>query len=155
MKDYREIYHEYFSYSKRAYYDKIRYYETNPDIKKLDPRDKIELDIDYVICLFEVGKYHKFVRDVNRVIEDVVIENVFEYEGDNIYEKLLFLKAAAYFNIEDHLKCVELASTLRRINKNYPLVDFLIRRSKIRYYKNKFNIFSRIAKYLGLGKLPF
>ncbi|MEM9545981.1 MAG: hypothetical protein AAGA77_08405 [Bacteroidota bacterium] len=82
-----------------AFRDKVRYYESNRAlIHYLSYEERVDVDLDYLICLFEIGKYHKFLSQVDSLIELVIMDNIFHYNGVNIYNDLLFKKAACLYN---------------------------------------------------------
>jgi len=66
----KPIYWQYFGLSASAYREKIRLYEANPDeIAELEFDDRIEIDIDYLFCLFEIGRYDRYISKSDRAIE--------------------------------------------------------------------------------------
>ncbi|MDF1698665.1 MAG: hypothetical protein P1U56_22625 [Saprospiraceae bacterium] len=94
-----EFYFEYHRIGTTAFRDKVRYYESNKEqIHYLTYEERIDIDLDYILCLFEIGKYHKFLSKADALIEIVIIDNIFMYNGVNIYNDLLFKKAACLFN---------------------------------------------------------
>lgn len=94
-----EFYFKYHRIGSNAFRDKVRYYESNKEqIHYLTYEERIDVDLDYALCLFEIGKYHKFLSKVDALIEVVIIDNIFAYNGLNIYNDLLFKKAACLFN---------------------------------------------------------
>ena len=100
-----EFYIEYHRIGSRAYRDKVRYYEDNTShLNLLTYEERVEIEIDYAICLFEIGKYHKFLSKVDTLIETVIIDNIYNYNGRNIYNDLLFKKAACLFNTGQYIK---------------------------------------------------
>lgn len=89
----------------KAFRDKVRYYEDNRShIVNLSYEERIDVELDYAICLFEIGKYHKFLSKADSLIEVVITDNIFEYNGLNIYNDLLFKKAACLFNTGQYTK---------------------------------------------------
>ncbi|MBK7634049.1 MAG: hypothetical protein IPJ13_06920 [Saprospiraceae bacterium] len=105
----RNIYLSYFRLGDDAWREKVRYYEENKKaIDGLYFDEKIELDIDYLICLFEVGRYERFLRFVDPIIESVITENIYTFKGDNIFNDLLFKKAACLYQQYDYKKTKEI-----------------------------------------------
>ena len=94
-----DFYFKYHRIGSNAFRDKVRYYEDNKDqIHYLSYEERVDVDLDYILCLFEIGKYHKFLSKADALIEVVIIDNIFTYNGLNIYNDLLFKKAACLFN---------------------------------------------------------
>jgi hypothetical protein len=136
--EFNETYYHYFSHGKNNYHGKISFYENHPDsIQSLSPEEKIELDIDYIICLFEVGKYHKFLECVDGVIENVIIENIYLYEGEDIFQKLIFVKSACLFNIKKYGASKQVLSELLKINPQYPFAKRFYSTLYLRYILSK------------------
>ncbi|MBK9256123.1 MAG: hypothetical protein IPM42_11600 [Saprospiraceae bacterium] len=97
---YSETYFKYHRIGDNAYREKVRYYEENPqEISLLHFDERLEIDIDYCICLFEIGRYHRFLERVDLIIESIIEENIFDYNNENIFNSLLLKKAAALYNL--------------------------------------------------------
>ncbi len=100
-----QIYLQYFGIGDDAWRDKVRFYEEN--VKNLDALyfdDRIELDMDYLLCLFEVGRYERFLSKIDPILETIIAENIYTFKGDNIFNQLLFRKAACYFQLNQYEK---------------------------------------------------
>ena len=83
----------------------IRFYEDKEeDIQRLDFEEYFQLIVAYVNALFEVGAYQKHLLMVDVVIEMTIVHNVERYKGEDIYEKMLFRKAASLYNIMEYAK---------------------------------------------------
>ena len=116
------IYLNYFRLDASAYRDKVRFYEENPKaISSLYFDERIEIDIDYLLCLFEVGRYERFLSKVDIVLESIIVENIFEFKNQNIFNELLFRKAACLFQLKKFLKAEEILKQLIRMESNNPL----------------------------------
>lgn len=112
-----ETYLNYYRLGSHAYREKVRYYEEHPgDIALLPYDERIEIDIDYVLCLFEIGRYQRYLEKVDPVIETVITENIFEYQGENIFNILLLRKAASLYHTHNFDKCEKIASQLLKID---------------------------------------
>ena len=85
-----------------GYRDRLQYFEkfvkTNPFIGE---KEKNEMAIDHLLALFELGKYEKFLYEVDAMIEFVVDHNIYRHNGEDAFCLLLFKKAAAHFNLEE------------------------------------------------------
>lgn len=142
----RRAYFEYFSLEHSAYREKVRYYEENQDkIGLLDPEEKIELDIDYCLCLFEVGRYQRFLQKIDPVIEDIIYENIYEYMSERIYESLLFKKSACYYNLGQYKEAEKILIQLVRLDKNHKEASTLLALCKRKSDKDLFVMFKAMA----------
>ena len=100
----------------KAFRDKVRFYEENKaHIGTLSYEERIDVDLDYAICLFEIGKYHKFLSMCDPLIEVVIMDNMFTYNGVNIYNDLLFKKAACLFNTGQYTKTEKVLKALVKL----------------------------------------
>jgi tetratricopeptide (TPR) repeat protein len=96
-----QIYLRYFGIGDDAWREKVRFYEENAqNLDSMYFDDRIELDMDYLLCLFEVGRYERFLSKTNPVLETIIAENIFTFKGVNIFNELLFRKAACYFQLK-------------------------------------------------------
>jgi tetratricopeptide (TPR) repeat protein len=115
-----EIYFEYFNLGKNAYRDKVRFYEKHQkDISSLDLFEKTELDYDYLVSVFEIGRYTRFLSKADPLIERVIIENVYEINGENVFSDLLARKAACLFNIGKYGESEKILRQLIKIDPGH------------------------------------
>lgn len=100
-----------------AFRDKVRFYESNKaQIHFLTYEEQIDINLDYLLCLFEIGKYHKFLTKSDALIEVVIMDNIFVYNGLNIYNDLLFKKAACLYNTGQYLKSEKVLKSLVKLD---------------------------------------
>ena len=95
-----KIFVQYFNLGETAYREKVRFFEENIRIFDiLQFEIKIEIEIDYIFCLFELGKYERYLNKVDVLIETVIKENIFTIDQINVYNELLFKKAACLYQL--------------------------------------------------------
>ncbi|MBK8079670.1 MAG: hypothetical protein IPK25_04910 [Saprospiraceae bacterium] len=141
-----QAYFEYFSIDNTAFRDKVRYYEENQDkIGWLNHEGRLEMDMDYCLCLFEIGRYQRFLQKVDIVIEDIIFENVYEYMAVNIYEDLLFKKAACCYNLNQTIQAEKILIEIMRINAGHEDAGTLLALCKRKSDKDLFVIFKDLA----------
>ncbi|MBK9736092.1 MAG: hypothetical protein IPO92_14505 [Saprospiraceae bacterium] len=120
-----QIYLKYFRLGDTSYRQKVRFYEENPlAISALYFYDRIEVDMDYILCLFEVGKYERFLSKVDPVLEIIIMENIFKYRDENIFCDLLLKKASCLYNLNKFDKALDI---LRQVVKIDPQNRFAVR----------------------------
>lgn len=142
----KKTYLEYFSYDVDAPREKVRYFEENQaNIQMLDFDERLEMNIDYCLCLFEIGRYERYLEKVDSVIESVIEENIYEYMQVPIYEDLLFKKAACYHNLYQFQKAEHLLIQLMRIAPNHPGCLTLLAYCKQKSEKDLFVMFKALA----------
>jgi len=111
------VYQEFLEIEHIDYQSKIRYYERNKsEIFQLSFELSTEIRCECVIAYFEVGSYYAYLNKVDDLIHLVISENVFEVKDKNIFEELLFRKAASAYNVVDYYKAEHIFSELIKIN---------------------------------------
>jgi len=115
----------------KAFRDKVRFYEDNRShVSQLRYEDRIDVELDYILCLFEIGKYHKFLSKADSLIEVVIMDNIFDYNGVNIYNDLLFKKAACLFNTGQYIKSEKVLKSIVKLEPKNDLARSLYGRCK-------------------------
>lgn len=139
--DHYFIYHSLDTHGKVKYYlDKIKNNDT------LDYYEKLELSIDYAFALFEIGKYEKYLYIVDEIIEQVIEEDIREVNGADVFESLLFKKAACHYNLEEYDGAIYILRQLVNINnKEYIYKNLLSRAIRRDRQKNNNGILQPIT----------
>jgi len=126
-----DFYFEYHRMGTKAFRDKVRFYEDNRShVSQLRYEDRIDVELDYILCLFEIGKYHKFLSKADSLIEVVIMDNIFDYNGVNIYNDLLFKKAACLFNTGQYIKSEKVLKSIVKLEPKNDLARSLYGRCK-------------------------
>ncbi len=113
------LYLNYFSIAETSYSDKINWYESHyQEIQGLNDKAKTHIDLDYTLSLFHVGRYHQYISQVDTLIEKVISENIIEVDGKDIYQQLLFCKAACYYNTNQLEQSLHVLLELCKMDKN-------------------------------------
>lgn len=133
--DYHNIFYiNYFRLEHTAYRDKVRYFENHKRlVHKLTEDQQQQMKIDYVICLFEIGRYDTFLRLVDQMIELVVIENIYSYNGKEIFNELLFRKSAALYNVKRYEEAEKVAKALTNIDRTDKKSRMLFKKCRRKY----------------------
>jgi tetratricopeptide (TPR) repeat protein len=116
-----KLYIEYFRKGSDAYADKVKFFEDHKnELHFLDPAQWNEIQIDFVLCLFQIGRYERYLEEVDCVIELVIRENIYFFEGKNIFNYLLRKKASCFINLKQHKKALPIIEQLIRLDKDDP-----------------------------------
>jgi len=108
---------DYSKIDKSNYKAKVQFYEERRGkISELLTRDKLELDIDYTFALFELGKYIKCLATLEILIEQVIRENIFKIDGEDVFQSLLFKKSACHYNLGEPKKSMHVLQELIKMN---------------------------------------
>ena len=121
-----ELYLQFYTLGHR---ERLSFFETyirsNPFIA---PKEKNEMAIDHLLALFEIGKYEKFLYEVDAMIEFVVEENIYQHNGEDAFRLLLFKKAAAHYNMEEMEASKSILFQLKKMDGSNNLYGQFIRR---------------------------
>jgi uncharacterized integral membrane protein len=99
------------------YHRLIREYEQQEQaIGRLDTREHFELIVLYVDALFETGAYRKHLLMVDQVLYLSFEENLQQVDGEDIFERMLFRKAASSYRLYDLDTAEHVLREMLRIN---------------------------------------
>lgn len=111
----------------KDYRAKIRYVDSNYEaIGNLEDEQKLEVNLDFARALFEVGNYHRYVKVSDSLIEQVIIENIYRYQGEKVYEDLLFRKSASLYNLRKYDESIKILKSLNKIDPDHSLAKRLL-----------------------------
>lgn len=109
------------------YRARIRYFDTHRShFDDLQIGDRLTIHLDYSKAIFEVANYYRYLELVDDLIEQVIMHNVYEHQGEKIYEALLFRKAAALHNIGKYDQSISLIQSILHIDDRYPMARRLL-----------------------------
>lgn len=95
----------------------VRYYEScEAQIRGLDFEEYFEILDAYTNALFEIGAYQKHLLMADAVIEASVMNNVKFLDGEDVFHRTLFKKAASCFHLHDLEQCEHILRELLRID---------------------------------------
>jgi hypothetical protein len=130
---YTKVYRQFKAIDPTAYREIIRFYEKEEDkILRLDFDEFFELLVAYVDALFEIGAYRKHLLLVDVVIEKSITHNVTIYKEEDIYRKMLFRKAASFYNTHEYIKATYILTELIKINPDDPAYAMLYRKCRLK-----------------------
>lgn len=99
------------------YHRLIREYEREEEaIGRLDTLEHFELTVLYVDALFETGAYRKHLLMVDQVLYLSFSENLSKVDGQDIFERMLFRKAASSYRLFDLDTAEHVLREMLRIN---------------------------------------
>ncbi len=98
-----KVYQDFMEIQNEEYRTIIRFFEEyQNEINQLDVEEYFELTMAYTKALFEVGAYNSFLNIVDEAIAATIDHNIQFYKGEDIYQELLFRKAAAHYNLHNY-----------------------------------------------------
>lgn len=76
-----------------------RFYEKNhKQIQNLELLEYFDLQVLYLLAIFELGSYHKLLGYVDEPIESCIRHNIVHHNSKDVFQTLLFLKGESYFH---------------------------------------------------------
>ncbi|MFK7934278.1 MAG: hypothetical protein AB8G22_12270 [Saprospiraceae bacterium] len=100
-----------------SWHSVTRFYEKNEGrILSLDFEEHFDLMLCYTGALFEIGAYRKHILMANTIIEISITQNIDHWNGDDIYTKTLFRKAASHYNLSEPKKCEHILRELIKMD---------------------------------------
>ena len=112
-----KLYRDFTEIDDGAYHTLVRFYEVNEqDIISLKFEVYFEILVNYTNALFEIGAYQKHIDEVEKIIFLAIQQNIQIYQGEDIYTKSLFQKAASYYNLLEFDKAAYILKELIKIN---------------------------------------
>ena len=112
------LYRNFKSIEVNDYHGLIRFYEQNEDgIRALDFDNYLDCTITYTEALFEAADHGKHLVMCDHLLELVIMHNVDDWDGHDLYHHLLFKKSASYYHQQEYAKSERI---LREIIKIYP-----------------------------------
>ncbi|MEL6863956.1 MAG: hypothetical protein AAFP19_06040 [Bacteroidota bacterium] len=107
------------------YHSIIRFYEEyRQQINTLEFDEYFELLIAYNESLFEIGAYQSYLANCEKALEETILNNIKFYKGVDIFQELLFRKAASHYHL---LQYDQSEHILRELIKIDPYNDISIR----------------------------
>jgi len=120
----KQVYNDFLGIEIKAYQEIIHYYEMNKsEIFKLPLEFKILVDIRYAFALYETEDYYSFLTKVDRLINIVIQENIYEIDDQDVFKELLYKKGTAAHKVLDYYKADHILSELVKIDKNNKTID--------------------------------
>ena len=111
------IYREFRSIDAAEWRTVIRFYELYEEkMEGLEFEESFDMLLAYATALFEIGDYDKHLIVADRVLEVSVMNNVKFFNGEDVFQKTLFKKAASNYSLYKLEKCDYLLRELLRID---------------------------------------
>lgn len=112
------LYRNFKSIEVNDFHGLIRYYEQHEDgIRSLDFDDYLDCTLAYNNALFEAANHGKHLVMCDHLLELVIMQNVDQWDGQDLYHRLLFKKSASLYHLHEYGKSERI---LREIVNIYP-----------------------------------
>lgn len=130
---------DYSRIEKTNYKAKVQFYEDRlSKIKELLTLERLEIQMDYTFALFELGKYYKCLDILDKLIEQVIRENIFVVDGEDAFQILLFKKSACHYNIGESTKSKHVLQELIKMDATNQTYKTLFKQCYRTEYKQEY-----------------
>lgn len=135
----QEIYLQFKELDKSSLRNIVQYVEKNRDaIEDLDSEEFFEVYATYCRALFDLGNYSKYIIESDQLLFISIDQNIYEFEGEDIYASTLFRKAAGLFNLGNHTEARQILIQLLKIDpENKDVKAFYKKLIRSRYKLSK------------------
>jgi hypothetical protein len=114
-----EFYLKFYRNSAHLHRDRVYVYESNDSGYFLLPlEERCAVDFDYLVALYEIGHYDKYLNKVDDYIETVISENIMQIRGVDVYNQLLLTKNISLYRLKRYVEVLALSNTLLKM-KDY------------------------------------
>jgi len=112
-----DVYIAFKELDRSSFRELVQYFENNRKyINHLDPEQYFEILATYAHALFELGIYGKYIKAAEEILHLAIENNVYEFEGEDIYSATLFRIAASHYNIYQVDKAEKILKQLMRMH---------------------------------------
>lgn len=123
----RSVYLEYLDIHEKAYRHKVKFVQDREhDIALLRDKDRVYIELDFMLSLFEIGDYERYVEYADRLIETVIDKNIYIFKDKNIFNQLLQNKALSLYHLHRDEESLSIAIQLKTLNKESDIPQYLI-----------------------------
>lgn len=125
-----------------SYRSIVQFFEDHrSEISGLEFDDYFSMFIDYVEALYEIGAHHRFIREVDQLLEDSIERNIVFFNGKDIFRYFVLKKAYAYFNMGLLDRCEKILIELLKMDPSSTDFKELYIKSRLkRKTKNRINL---------------
>jgi len=97
-----DIYLQFKELDKTSLRSIVHYFEKNKQyFDQLELQEYFEILVTYANAVFELGHYGKFVALADEILFLSIDNNIYEFEGEDVYCSILFKKAASHYNLQE------------------------------------------------------
>lgn len=112
-----KLYRNFKSIEATDYHSIARYYERfEQDIHLLDFEEYFDCLASYTQALFEIGDYRKHLVMCDFLLETIIIQNVENWGGEDLYSKTLLAKAASLYQMQEYPKATHILQEVIKIS---------------------------------------
>ncbi len=129
------IYDHFKSIEQNKHSEMIRFFDRYKSVfPRLEEEQHFEIMLWYLRAIFERGAYEKFIDKVDEVISYSMAFDYCEFEGIDVFQYLLFRKAASFYHVEKYEEASQVLIELVKIDPDNKIYNSFLQKV---YRKNK------------------
>ncbi|MBR9920433.1 MAG: hypothetical protein GYB31_06300 [Bacteroidetes bacterium] len=115
------LYREFRAIPPNDHRARVHYFENHEDeIRGLYPEEVFEFVAAYALALYEINDYRRFLVMVEEVLIRSINDNFLDFQGEDVYERMLFRKSIAHLNLREMKACQHTLTELLRMSPTKP-----------------------------------
>lgn len=135
----RSVYLSFLDIHEKAHRHKVKFVQEHlKDIALLKEKDRTYIELDFMLSLFEIGDYERYLEYVDHQIENVIDKNIFLFKDIDIFVMLIQNKALSLFHLYKDEESLAIAKQLKTLNKESEIPTYLIKQILKRKKRNWF-----------------
>lgn len=124
-----EVFYQFKQIDKSSYREKISFFKKHSEkIKQLEIDRNIGVRIEACEAFFELGQFYYVLEMVDPLLEDIIMENIYEHESKDAFQIMLFKKAASLYNLNKGEAAKKVLVELLRLNPDDEVGTYLTKR---------------------------
>ncbi len=128
-----EIYNDFKSIDSSNYHEIVRFCHDQDDrLDHLEMPYFLEVKVMLATAYFELGRYHKFLELADFLLEFTIYHNIQTFQGEDIFQKILFKKAAALYQLLHLSQAEKILWELLKMDPDNAAASYLLKRCLIK-----------------------
>lgn len=124
-----EVFRQFKLIDKSSYREKVSFFKKHSEkIDELDINRNIGIRIEACEAFFELGQFYFVLEMVDPLLEDIIMENIYDHEDRDAFQAMLFKKAASLYNLNKGKSAKKVLIQLLRLNPDDQVSAYLTRK---------------------------
>lgn len=128
-----KLYHNFKSLRVNDFQGIVRYYEEyEAEIRLLDFEEYFDCTYTYAAALFETADFRTHIVVCDLLLETIIMENVVNWAGEDVYTQVLFKKAASLHQLGEDTQAEHVLRELLKIQPDDQLAQHTLQANLLR-----------------------
>lgn len=127
------LYRDFKALEANDYHGIVRYFERYEEgIRALELDEYLECTLAYSNALFETANHGKHLVMCDHLLEIIIMQNIESWGGEDLYERILFRKAASLFHMHEYTRAEHVLRELVKIDPAEPSTRHFLEKCLLR-----------------------